>query len=500
MTIKIFQNEINDGIGELVKSTASVAYCSEAAIQKDIPEEIVAKAIAENKDQIDLYYLESVLVSCGWNKNDDVFMPEATWAARNTPEDKQFNFMHDESDIIGHITGSYVLSKDGKAVSDDSPMPEDFDIITQAVLYNSWTKSENKERMDKIIAEIEEGKWYVSMECLFAGFDYALSNEDGAKKVLARDEESSFLTKHLRVYGGTGEYEGYKVGRALKNISFSGKGLVSKPANPRSVILKSVAFNVDNDFNLDIGDLKMSENLLEKQLADVQAQLASAKAENEAIKAQIEEAKDKEFASKVEAFEATVEEKDASIAELEESVKSTQAKVAELQDALAKSQEDLAVAMKEMDDMKKKEKMEKRKASLADAGLTEEEVEESLANFDALEDEAFQAVVALMKKKDEKKKEAEDDKKEAEAAMPPALKEALEKKKKDKEADAMKPSPNSNKRMAEEAEADVTPELLEDVETSEATLVEATPEVDEVESTRASISNWLENNVLNKKS
>ena len=501
MTIKIFQNEINDGIGELVTSTASVAYCSEAVKSESftIPNKTWAKEIngfmhseAAAKDQLDLYYLESVLVSCGWNKNDDVFMPQATWAARNTPEDKQFNFMHDESDIIGHITGSYVLSKDGKAVSDDSPMPEDFDIITQAVLYNSWTKSENKERMEQIIAEIEEGKWYVSMECLFAGFDYALSNEDGARKVLARDEDSSFLTKHLRVYGGTGEYEGYKVGRALKNISFSGKGLVSKPANPRSVILKSVAFNVDNDFNLDIGDLKMSENLLEKQLADVQAQLASAKVENEAIKAQIEEAKDKEFASKVEAFEATVEEKDASIAELEESVKSTQARVAELQDALAKSQEDLTVAMKDMDDMKKKEKMEKRKASLAEAGLTEEEVEESLANFDALEDEAFQAVVALMKKKDDKKKEAE-------AGLPPALKEAIEKKKekegKDKEAEA-----NPKKPMAEEAEADVTPELLEDVETSEATLVEATPEVDEVESTRASISNWLETNVLNKKS
>ena len=142
--------------------------------------------------------------------------------------------------------------------------------------------------------------------------------------------------------------------------------------------------------------------------------------------------------------------------------------------------------------------MEKRKASLADAGLSEEEVEESLANFDALEDEAFQAVVALMKKKDDKKKEAE-------AAMPPALKEALEKKKKDKEADASpgaggKPVPKKPVMAEEEAEADVTPELLEDVETSEATLVEATPEVDEVESTRASISNWLETNVLNKKS
>ena len=508
MTIKIFQNEINDGIGELVKSTASVAYCSQATTFKgqQFSEKLASamentkvaeKILAENKDQIDLYYLESVLVSCGWNKNDDVFQPEPTWAARNTPEDKQFNFMHDESDIIGHITGSYVLSKDGKAVSEDSPMPEDFDIITQAVLYNSWTKSENKERMEQIIAEIEEGKWYVSMECLFAGFDYALSNEDGSKKVLARDEESSFLTKHLRVYGGTGEYEGYKVGRALKNISFSGKGLVSKPANPRSVILKSVAFNVDNDFNLDIGDLKMSDNLLEKQLADVRADLASAKAENEAIKAKIEEAKDKEFASKVEAFESTVDEKDASIAELEESIKSTQARVAELEDALAKSQDDLTVAMKDMDAMKKKEKMEKRKAGLVEAGLTEEEVAESLANFDALEDEAFEAVIALMKKKDEKKKEAE-------AALPPVLKEAIEKKKekegKDKEAEAKPAPPAPKKPMAEEAEADVTPELLEDVETSEATLVEATPEVDEVESTRASISNWLETNVLNKKS
>ena len=485
MTIKVYQNEINDGIGELVKSTASVAYCSEATFQKDIPEEIVAKAIAENKDQIDLYYLESVLVSCGWNKNDDVFMPEATWAARNTPEDKQFNFMHNENDIIGHITGSYVLTKDGKAVADDSEMPEDFDIITQAVLYNSWTGEENRERMEKIISEIEEGKWYVSMECLFAGFDYALYNDEGVKKILARDEESSFLTKHLRAYGGSGEYEGYKVGRALRNISFSGKGLVSKPANPRSVILKSVAFNLNDNSNFDIGEFNMSDNLLEKQLEDARAELAAAKAENDAIKAQIEEAKDKEFASKIEAFEGTIEEKDASIAELEESIKSTQARVAELEDALAKSQEDLASAKEHMEEMKKKEKMEKRKAALIEAGFDQDDVDAALAAFDGLADEAFDSVVAMYGKK---KPMAKKDK-ESEAGMPPELKEAIEKKKKEKEAKADE----------EEAEAEVTPELLEDVQTSEATLVEAAPEVDEVESTRASISDWLENNVLKNK-
>ena len=193
--IKIFQNEINDGIGELVKSTASVAYCSQATTFKgqQFSEKLASamentkvaeKILAENKDQIDLYYLESVLVSCGWNKNDDVFQAEPTWAARNTPEDKQFNFMHDENDIIGHITGSYVLTKDGKAVADNDPMPEDFDIITQAVLYNSWTNSENRERMDNIIAEIEEGKWYVSMECLFAGRLVLFTEKNGHQHLI----------------------------------------------------------------------------------------------------------------------------------------------------------------------------------------------------------------------------------------------------------------------------------------------------------------------------
>ena len=117
--IQVFKQEIADGLGELVKSTASVAYCSEATVHTGNVEvakniisdaDILSKVIAENKDQIDLHYIESVLVSTGWNKNDDVFRADNTWSARNTPEDKQFNFGHDENDIIGHITGSYVLT------------------------------------------------------------------------------------------------------------------------------------------------------------------------------------------------------------------------------------------------------------------------------------------------------------------------------------------------------------------------------------------------------
>ena len=157
---------------------------------------------------------------------------------------------------------------------------------------------------------------------------------------------------------------------------------------------------------------------------------------------------------------------------------------------MATSQNELTEAMKEMDDMKKKEKMEKRKASLIEAGYDEESVDETVAAFDALSDEAFETVVLAspmnkIKSKDDKMKEDE-----AEAAIPPALKEAIEKKKKEKEAKA-----------EDEAEAEAeefTQEAFEDVESSEATLVDS-DEYDEVQATRASVADWLEKNVLSNK-
>ena len=480
MSIKIFQREIDDGVGELVKSTASVAYFSEATIHKAPVEgakesiedrDVLDKILAENKDQIDLHYLESVLVSTGWNKNDDVFLNEATWSARNTPEDKQFNFMHDENDIIGHITGSYVLDKNGKSVADDETMPEEFDIITQAVIYNSWIEPENRERMSKIIAEIEKGEWFVSMECLFSGFNYALTGSDGKKTLLARNEESAFLTKHLRAYGGSGEYEGYKVGRALSNISFSGKGLVSKPANPRSVILNSKStaqFNVTgmNSKLSIVGDLNMSDStLLEKQLADLQTELVEAKTENEAIKAKIEEAKDAEIASKVEAFEEET-------AGLEETIKNQKANIAELEDSLAQQAEELTKAINSLEEQKQRERQQKRLASLIEAGFNDEEAEESLSLYDALGDEAFDAIVA--KWWDKKKKKDED---------------------KDKDKDAKAEDVED---VEEVEEAEVTAEAFEELESSEATLVES-EEVDELETTRANVADWFANHVLSTK-
>ena len=499
--MKIYPQEISDGVADLVQSSASLAYCAPAILCTGGDAETIAfaekvKAESANPKQLDLYYIKSILVSTGWNKNDDVFTPEATFAARNTPEDKQFNFMHNENDIIGHITGSYVVDKEGNKVEAEEA-PKDFDIISEAVLYNSWTDPENRERMKQIIAEIEEGKWFVSMECLFAGFDYALTDEYGKASILQRNEGSAFLTKHLRAYGGTGEYEGRKIGRSLQNISFSGKGLVSKPANPRSVILDAsrASSNSVNEDLLTLGGSDMSDtNVLEQQLAEVRSELASAREECVALQASLDEATSKEHTEAVAKLESEIASQAEAIKTLEESVSAKDATITELQESIAKSEEDMKEKMEELRKMKKKEAVMKRKASLLDIGFDEEEAEESLASYEDLDDATFDIVIAAMKKKEAvmKKKEEAAPKKEKEEADMHGDK---EKKKKEEEEAVMKKKYASE----EEAEAEVAAEeALDEVETSEATLVDASDETDELEATRASVAEWLESNVLSK--
>jgi hypothetical protein len=389
--MQIFQTEILDGISEVVQANASVAFESDIVLTSEKPssnrtdiEKTLAGYGFSNPDQIDLYYLNSVLVSTGWNRNDDVFDPGEAWAAKDTPVDKQFNYMHDESDIIGHITGSMVVDKNGDQVESED-MPEVFDIVTSAVLYKSWSDPELRERMDTLIQEIEEGKWAVSMECLFSNFDYSVVSPDGGMKVVARDESSSFLTKHLRVYGGQGEYEGYKVGRLLRGIAFSGKGLVNKPANPRSIILDTEEnpFEESNT-NLSIEEFCMSaENeIVESSEVELEAAAASVNEELEAIKAEQE--------AIVAGFEATIAGRDAKIEEMEAGAAALAAEIEEVKAELAGASEKLSKAKAENRKMV-------REAAAKDAGITEEKIEETVAAFDAVDDEAFSAMLDLVK-------------------------------------------------------------------------------------------------------
>jgi hypothetical protein len=479
MQIPIFKREISDGLEAAIASQNSVAYCSPLTMAPERSGEVFDPqlmmdkdevAIAENLDQIDLFYLSSILVSTGWNKNDDVFTTEETWAARNTPEDKQFNFMHDENDIIGHITGSYVVDRQGEKIV-ASEAPSDFDIVANAVIYNSWSKPENIERVQTLIAEIKEGKWKVSMECLFAGFDYAVVTPDGSHKILARSEESSFLTKHLRAYGGDGMYDGFKVGRALRSIAFSGKGLVSNPANPRSIILNETrAFTATtagelSNFN-DLGDRDMADAALQSQVDSLKAELAQAKKDAEDNKKKFEEKKKKESEAQVAALEASIqaitEEKEA----IAEELKTAEATIAELTTA---AEGTLAV----VEDLRAKvaafevaEKTAARTVQLTEAGIVGDKVAESLESLSALDDAAFATVVSLM------------------ATTVPAS--AAE------EEVVEEVAAEEAEEVVEETEAE---EVLDGVETTEAALVTPEPEEEAVSSAMAS---WYSENFLNK--
>ena len=479
--MKIYNQEILDGLSEQIKAQSSIAYCSQAVLsngQYNRPNIINKIKASSNPHQIDLYYLKSVLVSTGWNKNDDVFGNQQTWDARNTPEDKQFNFMHNENDIIGHITGSYVVDRNGnKILADTTEAPPEFDIKTEAVLYNSWTNPDNRERMNKIISEIEHGKWFVSMECLFAGFDYAVIDQAGGSKVIARNEESSFLTKHLRAYGGTGEYEGYKIGRSLRDISFSGKGLVSKPANPRSIILDSSrAFSINEQYtisNVSKGEFNMADsetNLVAEQLVDAHTETV---ASTEVVETPVTtEAETIDYASKLSDLENTIAEKESALSAFE-------ARVASLEEALLLKDKELAEMNDKFKTMKKKEKDSNRKTEMVKSGFDEAEAEESLSLYDSLDDAAFEAVLAMYKKKMAKMDSKTMTKKEL-------VKDEEEEDKKTK-----------SEVVASETE-EVSEQLFKDVKSAEATLVDASDVVDELEATRASVAEWLTENVLRK--
>lgn len=304
--IPIYKAELEDGIAELITANASFSYLTKASIKEGGPKPLddtnTFPAIqnlvkAANQNQIDLYYLNDIMVSCNWNDNDDVFIKEEVWPARSTCVDKPFNFEHSPREIIGHTTEQFAVSSDGKIIADNTPLdsvPDDFDVLNNTVIYRFYQDAEYKEKIDKIIEEISSGdKWAVSMEALFSDYDYAI--QDGNDTVIvARKSDTAFLSKFLKAYKGSGNYKGKKIGRVLKNITFCGKGLTDNPANRRSLIKGTQHFIVNSEkkyssfssfgyTNLNEGDNEMTEVELKAKVSELEATLAKNKLENENI-------------------------------------------------------------------------------------------------------------------------------------------------------------------------------------------------------------------------
>lgn len=198
-----------------------------------------------SKRQPDLLYMIDVMVSTGGNLNSAYFMPSEIYKARSSIVGKAVDILHNEEQVVGHITGYAFLDKTGnpfdidklKETSGDQFDNQSFDVATSSVIY--------KMRFPEIADRIESRHFKVSMECFYRNIDIKVGS-------LIISAEEAMKAGLIEMVGGKVQIvDGSKkdivpVYRVLRDIHFSGKGLVDKPANPDSLILEAAALKQKN--------------------------------------------------------------------------------------------------------------------------------------------------------------------------------------------------------------------------------------------------------------
>lgn len=472
--MKIYKNE--SALKDLIKSQAKTCLIASLGPIKDSDKinKILTKA-KNIKAFADMscpgfLYGSAILASTVMNKNDDVFLPDETWKARLTPENTPFNNEHEEKNIIGHIVSSCVLDENGNEYTGDDA-PEYFDIGVDFVVY--------KEIFPDVASSIEqlgpEEKLFVSMEAIMSNFDYALVDNSSNIKIIQRNDQTSFLTQALRIFGGTGKYGDYRVGRVLRDFRFSGMANVDSPANPRSIytsmsndtdILKEkisqASRNVFNKFDNFIfttkGNVMVIENLDQAKtvIADLEAKvtasdivvvsLKEAKTQLEIVTASLNTEKETVKAKELE-IKTLSEDKQSISAKLELAIKSCtdlQTKVEATEKLLEEKTKSADYMQTKLDDYKKASTKSDRAKKLKDMGY--DITDEDASNYASMSDDAFNDIVSFADKF--KKKDAKDD---------GTSKDDKEKDKKDSEKDA--------DAILKDAKADTETKAPENIET-----------------------------------
>ena len=443
----IYNQEKLDGLSHLLEQRASVTYAS-VAIPCDTQtgtSSTYFKSIASVHDE-DLYYVQSILVSSSWNKNDDIFDKAEIWKAKNTPEDKPTNLEHDEHTIIGHIVANWPITEEGILIDDNTPienLPEKYHILTGSVIYKGFSDPNLKDRSISLISEIEQGLKYVSMECFFKGFDYGLINKETAEyHILRRNENTAYLTKFLRSYGGIGEHQNYKIGRVLRNITFSGKGFVNKPANedsiifsknliPHNILKKSEQKNEEIEklgvlnFQPSIKSETLTMSSIANQESETPTVTTEATVDNSVVVSELtskieeltiannqlqDEIKTLTEAKEIELTQIKQEAFD-KLSHSETELNNLKATIETLRTELNNAEESVAAYKAKEVEMMKKEKKQKRVAALLQAGVNNDVALATVDKFENLDDEAFDAIATLCaaKKDTTKKDDVEED-------------------------------------------------------------------------------------------
>ena len=381
-------------------------------LRKSQKEEIESVEDLIGKNQPDLALIVSILVSTGWNNNDDIFIPTELWKARGTARHKPMNDGHDENSILGHIIQSRAIDKAGEEIilaENESP-PNEFDIEVAGVLYKVLPDLEA--RIQEIIEKANAGEMFVSMETWFPDFSYGIFDEAiGTTKLIARTNETAFLTKHLRSFGGNGEFKGQKLGRVLLDMIFAGQGFVETPANPESIIKVAAKTVASSDFvsaNMnDIleGGVKDMENAeMQKALNEANAKITQLTDENEVLKTKGSDKKITELSSQIEEMTVAVNEAKEKVETSETDKTKLQEQNVELVAKLEEADKKFDAAETKLVEIEKDAKAVQRLAKLKELGQVEND-ETTLAEIRDWSDETFASVVKYAATKAEDTKE-----------------------------------------------------------------------------------------------
>lgn len=431
--IEIFDSE--RAIAEQIQNSCVLAYCvqvkpaSQAVNNKTLA--IAASNALKSYSNVqipecdELYTTESVLASTVWNRNDEIFTKEDSWAARHTPRNKPTNLGHIEYKVVGHMVDTWVVDQDSQLIPDDTPvnkLPDLFHICNSAVIYRHWQDEELQERVDKLIASIEAGETYVSMECLLSAFDYGMLDSRGQLTVVKREKSTAWLSKYLRCYNGTGVYEGSQIGRIPRGFVFSGKGYVKKPANPDSVIFshsnlinfskaneqilldKNAGVSLSYEENQKL--IANEKNTMEKQMDEMEKMKQQLAQAQEAVKTS--EAARAELANqlvKIEAakFETQITDLNAKLEVAVKASDETKQNLDSVTAELAKAKADLDKVVAEKAELEQaiaKAEAEKivagRISTLVEGGIDKADAEAQVAVFANLNDEQFKVIAETL--------------------------------------------------------------------------------------------------------
>jgi hypothetical protein len=398
--MKIFPQE--KSISDLILGSNAVSLYSESKLTESFA---IASADVETQSSDELYYTKSILVTTNWNKNDDIFLPEETWAARKTPVNKPTNLSHNQDKIIGHITSQWIIDAEGNMIddSDDANMPDLFHICNGAVIYKFLPNrsKEISDEVEQLIEGIEANEKFVSMEALFRWFDYAVIDEDGTSfNIVERKSDTAFLSKYLRAYGGDGVYGNKKIGRILRKISFSGKGYVDKPANPESIIFSFANLNIDlnkSGVYISRGTNKeelsnMSLELLQKQLDEAKAEVEKLKGVNTDLQTQVAKVNVEKYEKEIAELKSVNEDLNSQISVANEKIENLTSVKAENENTIKALGSEKAELEKTLATIKQESVSAKRVSMLVEAGVAKDVATAKVAKFINLNDEQFEDI------------------------------------------------------------------------------------------------------------